>query len=69
MAETAHAAFDKGGFYLDIEVRKATLTKNLMMDMASMRSLIDSNTICLVASAPEYAFGNYDPVEEVAKLA
>lgn len=69
MCETAHAAFDKGGFYLNIEVRKATLTKDYMMDMASMRSLIDSNTICLVASAPEYAFGNYDPIEEVAKLA
>lgn len=69
MCETAHAAFDKGGFYLNIEVRKATLTKDYMMDMSSMRSLIDSNTICLVASAPEYAFGNYDPIEEVAKLA
>jgi len=34
-----------------------------------MKRAIDSNTICLVASCPEYAFGNYDPVEQIAALA
>jgi len=34
-----------------------------------MRSRIDSNTVCIVASGPEYPFGNYDPVAEIAALA
>jgi len=40
-----------------------------MADVKSMKKLIDSNTICLVASSPEYPFGNFDPVEEIAKIA
>jgi len=34
-----------------------------------MKRAIDSNTICLVASCPEYAYGNFDPVEQIAALA
>jgi len=34
-----------------------------------MRKAIDSNTICLAGSAPEYAFGNYDNIEKIAALA
>lgn len=62
-SETAHPAFDKGGHYMGIEVRKAPLTRDFMADVSGMKKLIDSNTICLVASAPEYPFGNFDNVE------
>jgi sphinganine-1-phosphate aldolase len=62
-SETAHCAFDKSGFYFNIEIRKVPITKDFMVDMEAMKKSIDSNTICLVASCPEYAFGNYDPVE------
>ena len=68
-SETAHCAFDKSGFYLGIEIRKVPITKDFCADLQGFKRLIDSNTICLVASAPEYAFGNYDPVEEIAALA
>jgi len=34
-----------------------------------MKRAMDSNTVCLVASAPEYAFGNYEPVAEIAAIA
>lgn len=68
-SETAHPAFDKGGHYLGVEIRKVPLLKNFMADVKAMKRQIDSNTICLVASAPEYPFGNMDPVEEVAALA
>jgi glutamate/tyrosine decarboxylase-like PLP-dependent enzyme len=34
-----------------------------------MKRAVDSNTICIVASSPEYAFGNFDPVEKIAALA
>jgi sphinganine-1-phosphate aldolase len=69
MSETAHCAFDKGGFYYGIEVRKVPITKDFMCDVAAMKRNIDKNTIALVASAPEYAFGNYEPVAEICELA
>ncbi len=68
-SETAHAAFDKAGFYFGIEVRKAPLTADLLCDVAAMRARVDADTVCLVASSPEYPFGNYDPVAEIAALA
>jgi len=40
-----------------------------MCDVAAMKRNIDKNTIALVASAPEYAFGNYEPVAEICALA
>lgn len=68
-SETAHAAFDKAGFYYQIEIRKIPITKDFMADYDAMKRAVDKNTICLVASAPEYAYGNYDPVEKIAALA
>jgi sphinganine-1-phosphate aldolase len=69
MSETAHCAFDKAGFYLGIEIRKVPITSDFVADLDGIKKLIDSNTIALVASAPEYAYGNYDPVEKIATLA
>jgi sphinganine-1-phosphate aldolase len=65
---TAHAAFDKACFYFGIELRKTQL-KNNKFDIEAVERLIDKNTICLIASAPEYPFGNMDPVSDIAKLA
>ena len=69
MSETAHAAFDKAGFYFGIEIRKVAILPDFTLDLKGMKSMIDSNTVCLISSAPEYAFGNYDPLESVAALA
>jgi glutamate/tyrosine decarboxylase-like PLP-dependent enzyme len=43
--------------------------KDLKIDVRQMKKRIDSNTVCLVASAPEYAFGFYDPIPQIAALA
>ena len=34
-----------------------------------MRNLIDENTVCIVGSTPDFAFGNIDPIEDIAALA
>ena len=34
-----------------------------------MRERIDSSTVCVVASAPDYSFGNFDPIPSIAALA
>jgi len=69
MSETAHCAFDKACFYFGIELRKVPISNDFMCDFAGIKRNIDSNTICIVASCPEYAFGTYDPVEKIAALA
>lgn len=69
MSETAHAAFDKAGFYFGIEMRKVAILSDFTLDLQGMKGMIDSNTVCLISSAPEYAFGIYDPLESVAALA
>jgi sphinganine-1-phosphate aldolase len=58
---TAHAAFDKACFYFQIELRKIPL-KDYQTDFEGMRKAIDSNTVCLVASCPDFALGKFDPV-------
>lgn len=69
MSETAHCAFDKGGHYFGLEVRKVPMTKDYKCDVQAIKRAMDSNTVCLIASAPEYAFGNYEPVAELAAIA
>jgi len=68
-SETAHAAFDKAGFYFGMEVRKVPMTKDHKYDLKAAKAQIDSNTVCIVGSGPEYAYGNYDPIPEIAALA
>jgi sphinganine-1-phosphate aldolase len=69
MSETAHCAFDKGGYYFGVEIRKIPMTKDFRCDVNAIKRAMDSNTVCLVASAPEYAFGNFEPVAEIAAIA
>jgi sphinganine-1-phosphate aldolase len=68
-SETAHSSFNKAAHYFGLEIRKAKLTKELLCDVAGMKRLIDSNTVCLVSSGPECPFGNFDPLPEIAALA
>ena len=68
-SETAHCAFDKAAFYFGFELRKIPVTKDLLADYEGIKRAVDSNTICIVASCPEYAFGTYDPVSKIAALA
>ena len=69
VSSTAHSAFEKACFYLGMEIRKVFIGKDFACDVKGMRSRIDSNTVCVVASAPEYAFGNYDPIPQIAAMA
>jgi len=68
-SNTAHAAFDKAGFLFNIEVRKVPITKDFRMDFKALQRQVDSNTVCLIASSPEYPYGTYDPLPKIAALA
>ena len=69
MPVTAHPAFDKGAHYFGIELRKAAVTDQYVVDMDSVRSLIDGNTVALIGSAGSYPHGLIDPIDELSALA
>lgn len=69
MPVTAHPALLKGAHYFGIEVRLADVTHEYVADMASVRSLIDENTVTLVGSAGTYPHGLIDPISELSDLA
>lgn len=68
-SQTAHAAFDKACFYFGIELRKVPITSEFKADFRAMRRAVDSNTIVIVASSPEYPYGSFDPLPQIAALA
>lgn len=68
--ETAHACFHKGAHYYDVELVSVDVdpvTKRA--SVVDMRNKITADTILLVGSAPSYAHGVIDPIEEIGALA
>jgi sphinganine-1-phosphate aldolase len=66
---SGHAAFNKSGHYLGLEVRRASLTADLRGDVDAMRALVDDNTVLLVGSAPSYPHGRFDDISAFGALA
>ncbi|MDY6958923.1 MAG: tyrosine decarboxylase MfnA [Halobacteriota archaeon] len=69
ISESAHFSFDKIADILQLEVRRATLDENFMVDMGSVEDLIDENTVALVGIAGTTEFGQIDPIEDLARVA
>ena len=68
--ETGHAAFDKGCHLFGIELRVAPVDpKTTLVDVDAIAELIDENTIAIMGSAGNYAYGTIDPIAELAALA
>ncbi|NLN43130.1 MAG: tyrosine decarboxylase MfnA [Methanosarcina sp.] len=67
--ESAHFSFDKVANMMGIEVKRALLDSEFKVDISSVKSLIDANTIGLVGIAGNTEFGQVDRIEELAKLA
>jgi sphinganine-1-phosphate aldolase len=64
-----HVALDKAAHYFGLKVRYAPLDENFQVDVDAMRKLVNRNTVLLAASAPQYAHGMIDPIEEIGKIA
>jgi sphinganine-1-phosphate aldolase len=67
--DSAHAAFDKAGELLDMEIVRVPVGPDFRADVAGMRRALSPRTIALVASAPCFPHGVIDPVEQIAELA
>ncbi|XP_059087966.1 sphingosine-1-phosphate lyase-like [Tigriopus californicus] len=69
MSSSGHVGFDKAGHLMHIDVRHVPMDpKTMHPDLKKFRQAIDSNTIMLVASAPQYPHGIMDPIEDIAQL-
>ena len=67
---TAHAAFDKAAQYFGIRLVHARVDEmSGKVDVAHLKSLINSSTIALVGSAPNFSLGVMDDIEAIAALA
>jgi len=67
--KSAHFSFDKIKDLLGIEIRKADLDEEFKVDISSVESLIDDNTIALVGIAGTTELGQIDPIDELSKIA
>ena len=67
---SAHAAFDKAADILGIGIRHVRVDPETQkVDIAAMKRAICGRTCVLVGSAPQFAHGSMDNVEEIAKYA
>lgn len=69
MPYSAHPAFDKACMMMEIELRRISVQDDLNPDIDAMREAIDTNTIMLVGSAPNFPYGLIDPIAELGQLA
>ncbi|HUW15945.1 MAG TPA: aminotransferase class V-fold PLP-dependent enzyme [Actinomycetes bacterium] len=66
---SAHVALDKGGHYFGVEVVRAPLTSDFVVDVGWVRDHITDDTVALVGSAGSYPYGQVDPIVELGALA
>ena len=69
VAESAHAAFHKGGYYFGVKVNKTKVGDDWRADVDATAAAINDNTVLVVGSAPQYPQGVIDPIPELAALA
>lgn len=66
---TAHAAFEKAAWYFGIKPVKIPIGNDFKPNMKNLRRAINSNTIVIIGSAPNFPHGLIDPIEEMSELA
>lgn len=67
--ESIHPAVDKAAHYFGLTLKKAPLMDDYRVDVRAMKKLVNKNTILLLASAPQYAHGVIDPIDEIGHFA
>ncbi|MEQ8559493.1 MAG: aspartate aminotransferase family protein [Henriciella sp.] len=71
LPQSAHLAFDKACHLMDIEVRRIPLKRDgsFEADPVAMGEAIDSDTIMMVGSAPNFPHGIIDPIAALGGVA
>jgi len=66
---SAHAALNKAGEFLDLDIVRTPLADEYRADVDAMAAAIDERTIMLFASTPCFPYGVFDPIEKLSELA
>lgn len=71
LPQSAHLAFDKAAHLMDIEVRRVPLKTDgsFEADPDAMAGRLDSNTVMMVGSAPNFPHGIIDPIVALSDVA
>ena len=69
MPHSAHPAFDKAAKYLCMEPVRVPLQDDLRADVAAIKAEIDERTVFMMGSAPQFTFGLFDQIDELAAIA
>ena len=69
LATSAHAAFEKGAHWFDVESRRVPVRPDGSADVAAMADAMDDATVLVVGSAPSFPHGVIDPIAELGALA
>ena len=69
MPVTAHPALDKAFHYFGINVVKAPVTDQFVVDVDFVRDHIGADTVALIGSAGTYPHGLIDPIPALGELA
>ncbi|KAF3911527.1 hypothetical protein ABW20_dc0108757 [Dactylellina cionopaga] len=68
--KTAHAAFDKAGYYFKMKVHHVEIDPvTYKVDLKRVAKLINYNTVLLVGSAPNFPHGIIDDIQGLSRLA
>ena len=68
VSESAHGAFHKAATYFDMELRSVPGGAEFRADPEAMLAETDADTALVVTSAPQFAHGTCDPIEEIAAM-
>lgn len=66
---TCHPSIDKAAHHLGLDVRRIAVCADFRADPQAMAAALDHNSVMLVASAPGYTHGVFDPIEKLGRLA
>ncbi|MFO0747844.1 MAG: aminotransferase class V-fold PLP-dependent enzyme [Myxococcota bacterium] len=66
---TIHVAFDKAAHLFGVKKKVAPVGPDGAVDVAAMARLVDSRTVMLAGSAPQYPHGTIDPIAALGQLA
>lgn len=66
---TAHSAFHKASLYFKIRIRYIAIDPiTTQVDVKAMKRAINSNTVMLVGSAPNFPYGTLDDISAISEL-
>ncbi len=69
LSHSAHPAFNKAAKYLEYDVVRVEPRPNFKTDVEALAAELDDNTIFMAGSAPQFTYGVFDQITQLAWMA